>query len=409
LFVGVLLLKRLLAIILLIVVVIAAVVAATRLLFLDVRTNQNIPSDFHFGVSFCGNTTDQAKTLIDTVKSFTNLLVVQSGPVSVNETSLNEIVSYAINADLDVIVYFGYFNKNYTWQVPWLDYAQQTYGDRLLGIYMHDEPGGVTLDANWTSYFKQLSIRGSAAYYEHQPAIDLATNSTLPLDSYQLNQTAYHFLMELQKDPDLAQLKTRHIQAFTSDYGLYWFDYQGGYDTVFGELGSNESTAQTIALVRGAANMQNKTWGTIITWSYNQPPYLENATQMYSDLMLSYLAGAKYSVIFDYPYVDDNPYGLLTEYQLAAMEQFWRDIHTTTSKDIARAAFVMPHAYGWGLRNENDSIWGLWAPDNSSLKIWNIMQFLIGKYNLNLDIVYDDQAYPVTGKYAEVYWWNQTR
>lgn len=401
--------KRLLAIILVIVVVVAAVIAATRILPLDVHTNQNAPGDFHFGVSFCGNTTEQAKVLIDRVKNFTNLLVVQSGPVSANETALNEIVTYAVNANLDVIVYFGFFNKNYTWQVPWLDYAQQTYGSRLLGVYMHDEPGGVTLDANWTGYFKQLSIRGSSVYYQHQPAIDLATNGTLPLDSYQLNQTAFHFITELQNDPDLAQLKTRHIKAFTSDYALYWFDYQGGYDTVFAELVSNQSTVKTIALVRGAANMQNKTWGTIITWSYNRPPYLENATQMYSDLMLSYMAGAKYAVIFDYPYIDGNSYGLLTEAQLAAMEQFWRDIHKTAFNDYAQAAFVLPHAYGWGLRTENDSIWGLWAPDNSSLQIWDRMQFLISKYNLNLDIVYDDQAFPVTGRYAQMYWWNQTQ
>jgi hypothetical protein len=403
-----LLLKRLLAIILVIVVVVAAVIAATRILPFDVYTNQNSPGDFHFGVSFCGNTTEQAKTLIDRVKNFSNLLVVQSGPVSVNETALNEIVTYAVNADLDVIVYFGYFNKNYTWQLPWLDYAKQTYGDRLLGIYMHDEPGGVTLDANWTGYFNQLSIRGSSIYYQHQPAIDLATNQTLPLNSYQLNQTAFHFNTELQNDPDLAQLKTRHMKAFTSDYGLYWFDYQGGYDTVFAELMSNQSTIKTIALVRGAANMQNKTWGTIITWSSNQPPYLENATAIYSDLMLSYMAGAKYAVIFNYPQIDDNPYGVLTEAQLAAMEKFWHDLHTITPSNSARAVFVLPHAYGWGLRSENDTIWGLWAPDNSSQLIWINLERMIDRYNLNFDVVYDDEAFPVAGRYSEVYWWNQT-
>ena len=405
---GVLLLKRLLAILLVIVVVVAAVIVTTRMLPLEVYTNKNAPSDFYFGVSFCGNTTDQAKTLIDRVKNFTNLIVVQSGPVSVNETALNEIVTYAANANLDVIVYFGFFNKNYTWQIPWLDYAQKTYGNHLIGIYMHDEPGGATLDANWTGYFKQLSIRGSSVYYQHQPAIDLATNKTLPLNSYQLNQTALHFIMELQNDPDLAQLKTRHMQAFTSDYGLYWFDYQGGYDTVFAELYANQSTIQTIALARGAANMQNKTWGTIITWTYNHPPYLENATALYSDLMLSYMAGAKYAVIFDYPQIDDNPYGVLTEPQLAAMEHFWRDIYTTTFTNSPRAVFVLPHAYGWGLRSENDSIWGLWSPDNSSRLIWDNLQRLIAKYSLNFDVVYDDQAFPVADKYAEVYWWNQT-
>ena len=59
--------------------------------------------------------------------------------------------------------------------------------------------------------------------------------------------------------------------------------------------------------------MQNKTWGTIITWTYNQPPYLVNGSVMYSQLLLSYMAGAQYAVIFNYPQVGDNPYGVLTE------------------------------------------------------------------------------------------------
>ena len=59
--------------------------------------------------------------------------------------------------------------------------------------------------------------------------------------------------------------------------------------------------------------MQNKTWGDIITWTYNQPPYIENSTAMYNDLMSGYMAGAKYEIIFDYPQVGDNPYGILTD------------------------------------------------------------------------------------------------
>ena len=86
---------------------------------------------FHVGVSFCGNTTAEAKLLIDRVKSYTNLLVVQSGPVSINETAMNEIVDYAVASDLDVIAYFGYFNPAYPWQIPWLDYAETNLGQPL--------------------------------------------------------------------------------------------------------------------------------------------------------------------------------------------------------------------------------------------------------------------------------------
>ena len=401
--------RRLLAFLLVVVIVVASVITALWLLpMLNTNSNQNPPSDFHFGVSWGGNNTAQAKLLIDRVKNFTNLFVIQSGPASVNETALNEIVDYAVSSGLDVIAYFGFFRVNETWQAPWMSYAQQRWGSSFLGVYMHDEPGGVTIDANWTGYFQQLSIRGSSAYYQHQPAINLALNGTLPLDSYQLNQTAYHFNTELQSDPNLLQLKNYQIHSYTSDYALYWFDNKGGYDTIFAELGSNQSTTQTIALARGAANMQNKTWGTIITWTYNQPPYLVNGTVMYSQLLLSYMAGAQYAVIFDYPQVGDNPYGVLTEDHFDAMERFWNDIQSASFVGGAKAAYVLPYAYGWGLRSENDSLWGLWPPDNSSTQIWSNMQKLLSKYSIGLDIIYDDPAFPIDGKYAQVYWWNQT-
>ena len=54
------------------------------------------------------------------------------------------------------------------------------------------------------------------------------------------------------------------IKLFTSEYGLDWLDYQAGYNVVFGELGWNQSTTQNIALVRGAADMQGNSWGTMI-------------------------------------------------------------------------------------------------------------------------------------------------
>ena len=122
--------------------------------------------------------------------------------------------------------------------------------------------------------------------------------------------------------------------------------------------------AQTIDLARGAARMQNKTWGTIITWTYNQPPYLVNGTEMYSQLMTAYKAGAKYEVIFDYPQIPGNPYGILTDDQFAALEKFWNNIQTLQVKSQAEAAFVMPHDYGWGMRTQQDKIWGVWAPDS---------------------------------------------
>ena len=64
-----------------------------------------------------------------------------------------------------------------------------------------------------------------------------------------------------------------YVKLFTSDYGLYWFDYLGGYNTVFAELFGAQADAQTLALVRGAADMQDKSWGAMIEWASQSADY----------------------------------------------------------------------------------------------------------------------------------------
>jgi hypothetical protein len=398
-------LRRLIVSVLVVILIVASVFAATYLL----NTNQT-PSyqkaGFHVGVSFCGNTTAEAKLLIDRVKTYTNLFVVQSGPVSVNETSMNEIVNYAVAADLDVIVFFGYFYPNITWQIPWLDYAKQQWGNRFLGIYLNDEPAGQTIDANWNGYFSRLKIRNSFAYYNHLPEIDLQLNGTLSPDN---TEAALHFLDAVESSLGLNQLQSRQITSFTSDYVLYWFDFKGGYDTLFAEFGWNASIAQDIALARGAARLQNKTWGTIITWTYNQPPYIVNGTEMYSQLITAYQSGAKYAVIFDYPTIPGNQYGILNDDHFEALQKFWITIQTLNVAEERKAVLVLPHDYGWGMRRPEEPVWGLWAPDSTSAQIWNITQKLLVRYGTDLDIVYEDAEFPVEGKgYQKVYYWNQT-
>ena len=382
---------------------------ATAVYLLDMQVNQqpNGTSSFHVGVAFGGNTTAEARLLIDKVKGCTNLFVVQSGPVSVNETSMNEIVDYAAASGLDVIVYFGFFNPTQPWQVPWLDYAKRQWGSRFLGVYLNDEPGGNLIDANWTGYFNQIRIRNSSQYYAHVPAIDLAINGSLPTD---YDQAASHFLLKLKTDIGLPNLSERSIPAFTSDYALYWFDYLGGYDNLFVEFGSNQSISQAIALGRGATRMQNKTWGAIITWKYTQPPYLDNGSEIYNQMLSAYMSGAKYAVIFDYPQIPGNPYGILTDEHFMALEKFWGTIKSlkADADPKGEAVLVLPRNYGWGMRSTDDRIWGVWGPDDKSQIIWDISRKLLARYDLGLDIVYEDEQFPVTGRYSQIYYWNQT-
>jgi hypothetical protein len=202
------------------------------------------------------------------------------------------------------------------------------------------------------------------------------------------------------------------VKLFTSDYVLYWWDYQIGYDTVFAELGWNNTIAQEIGLVRGAANLQNKSWGTIVDWKYNQPPYLPSGDEMFDQMRLSYECGAQYVLVFNYAENMTDPYGTLQEEHLQALQRFWNDVVQNTSVVRggikAEAALVLPEDYGWGMRNANDSIWGLWKTEGSSRQIWNQLQNKLEQHGSKLDIVYEDSAYPVSGQYSEIYYWNQS-
>lgn len=354
-------------------------------------------NEVYFGVTFGLNTTSEAKLLIDKVKGFTNLFIVNSWDLdtlneTVNGTSLTEVCDYATSQGLNIIVYFAFISHLlYPWHISWVENATARWGSRFLGIYYYDEPGGKQIDlGDWSG--------NKTDTYENVTNYDEAANA---------------YTESLGSTQSMNDMKALEIKSFTSDYALQWFDYQVGYDTILTELmGTNETTKnQQISLCRGAANVQNKQWGAILTWSSKNPPYLESGAELLQDMLQAYKAGAKYIVIFNYPtYPESNPYGILTEDQFRAMENFWKQIHSTQKNSFGsiegEAAFVLPKNYGWGMRNPGDRIWGLWNSDSLSATLWNQKDQLIKTYGLSLDIIYDDTTFNFNEKYSTIFFWN---
>jgi hypothetical protein len=380
----------------LIVVVLALTTALLAALFV-VRPfasdeNSNAPQCY-VGVAFCGNTTREAELLIDRVKSYSNLFILQSGPVSGNETSINEICEYAVAAKLNIIVYFGDLDpavlarKNLTWRTSWVSSAGARWGKQFLGVYYYDERGGITLDAD------------KNATQWHLPP-----NSTY-------DSVATGFINGFLGDSGTVELKAQAVPIFASDYALYWFDYLSGYDVILGQVGWNHSLVQDVALLRGASNLQHKDWGAIITWKYSVPPYLASGEEIYEQMVSVYESGAKYIAIFNYPYSDANGYGTMRDEHFSALEKFWNDIKdgkVVWGSINADAVLVLPRNYGWGMRNPEDTIWGFWGTDEKSPQIWELSRELISSYGFRLDIVYDDPAFPFAGEYAKVFNWDSS-
>jgi hypothetical protein len=394
-------------------------------------SQQKANPDVYVGVAFAGNTTAEAKQLIDKVKDYTNLFVFATGsnPISKNQSEIEEICNYAVANGLSVIVNVGFKDAteaqswNWFWQQSSLDAIKQRWtqmwGTKFLGMYYNDEPGGIQLDASWRQFYEwalnnylDRSNSTSAQMLNDiaQKLLSYVNNGTKPTpDDYEL-EADFFMQRVITYDIGMENLTASGIPTFTSDYGLYWWDYKGGYNTIFTELGWNDSVAEQIDLVKGAARLQDKDWGTMITWKYYSPPYLDTGDEIYSQMLESYQAGAKYISIFNYPY-DGGAYGTLTDQHFAAMQKFWNTITTKQVADLSapEAALVLPKNFGWGLRNPNDTIWGFWLTDNRTQQTAFVTSKLVSYYGVNLDIVYEDSAYPVSKvNYQHVYYWNST-
>jgi hypothetical protein len=422
------------------------------------------PESFYVGVTYCGHSTEEAKLLIDKVKPYTNLFVLQSLLMDDFDT-LNEICDYAVSSGLYVIVYFTTFS--WTSVTDWLETCKGLWGDRFLGVYYGDELGGRMLEGDtsfWApssgysvmkhsdgsitgvkiaedvtgTYYAdgkiQLYLGSHAAIYYYpngtttvQQYDDEPITSTIvedckttytyetlwsmrPFKTY--TEIAERFITHYSNNLVRGPKNQANVTAFTSDYVLYWFDYKAGYDVVLAQLGWNHTIEQDIALVRGAAELQNKPWGTILTWKYRHPPYLDSGEAIYNQMRMSYECGAEYVVVFNYAEDMEGPYGTLQDEHFDALKRFWNKVVKSSAVKHgsieAEAVLVLPENYGWGMRNPEDTIWGLWGSDEKSQQIWELSRSLLDHYGSGLDIVYIDPDFPVEEKYDLIFYWNQT-
>ena len=359
--------------------------------FLDDTSSGAVSSDFFIGIDVAYDNAEEIKQLINDTSAFTNFFVIGSTGITYDLTKLNNVSQYLYDKGMYFMIYFEHQRPDKrAIQLQWVAEAKLKWGQYFLGLYAYDEPGGRQLDD---------------ASPKVVPDEDwFADNFTDAANKYvsRLNSTIYRMIRNQTIGLDLS--------LFTSDYALYWFDYKAGYDVVFSQFGWNYSRNLNVALIRGAANVQNKEWGVMITWTYTQPPYIESGTELYNDLVLAYENGAKYVLVFD---TNENyTQGILKEEHLDALKRFWqytKDNPRKSNTISGRVAYVLPKDYAYGFRGPEDKIWGLWNADDFSLEISTKLGSLLGKYGEALDIIYDDglEANKSYG-YSKFIFWNGT-
>ncbi len=344
-----------------------------------------------------GNESDVYR-VADAVQGFANLIVIGSLAVTSNTTTLTRVCNFLYQKGFSFIIYVGYGpvmpeGPN----AQFFNTTVKQWGSKFLGAYIFDEPGG-----------KQLDYTPSNPDYIDKP-IKQASNYSDAAQQY-VNDI-YNFAINYAGP---TYYDAPNLKVFTSDYGLYWFDYLAGYNTILAEFVGNASRQIAVSLCRGAANVQHEDWGIIISWKYDQAPFMEEPEQLYNDMVLAYESDAKYVVVFDSSgnQTPTTNLGILTNQHLDAMKEFWNYAisHPRVDEDPAEVAYVLPADYGYGFGGNNDTIWGLFPADALAPIIGNETNNLIAQYGTNLDIVYESLTDGLQTRlmYQELIYWNGT-
>ncbi len=340
--------------------------------------------DAYIGVYGVYQEVDLYKQLVDRVSSYANLLIIGASAISRNATNLSNVCQYAYDRGMSFIIYTD--DPRYPTQ-QWVNASKSLYAGHLLGLYQLDEPGGHQLDQAYKGFW--LNVWSATDYQD-------AANS---------------YVYNVSRWVSVFDNRFEGLQIYASDYALYWYDYQAGFDTVFAEFGWNYSRQINVALCRGAATAQNKDWGVLIAWTYTQPPYIESGPELYNDMVYAYENGAKYVIVYD---SNENwTQSILRDEHYSAMQQFWQyaQTHPRSISNVAdRVAYVLPDYYAYGFRSpQEDKIWGIWQGDDTSYEISMGVGYLLMLYMNGIDIVYENGVSASAYGYKGIVYWNDTR
>jgi hypothetical protein len=353
------------------------------------KAQDKMPSLF-VGVDVAYENMTEIKNLVDEISPYTNTFVIGCSAISHEVTRLEETCQYLYERGLFFIVYQEW-PLDYKFLFPststWTQTAKNRWGEHFLGLYYLDESGGKQLDQVplWKVINNPVNYSDAGAQFNKN-----------------VSRSVNWFRSGYSNWTD--------ISLFMSDYALYWFDYKAGYDVILTQLGWNYSRQLNVALCRGAAAVQDKEWGAIIPWTYTEPPYIENGTELYKDMVLAYDNGAKYIIVFDSN--EEYTQGILKDEHLAALKQFWHYAQDNPRNEVPqeeRVAYVLPKDYAYGFRGPNDKVWGLWEADDFAYEQSVAINDLLVKYGSGLDIIYGDGSTPnSTNGYQQIIYWNQT-
>ena len=366
-------------------VIVACILISSLLLysFLNIG-HENEFAEFYVGVDVAYADLDKIKNLVDQIAGYTNMVIIGSTGITYDQNKLNQTILYLEDKDLS----YAIFAAGATRLVP-INESVASYNGNFVGIYYDDEHGG-----------RQLDLDDRRSVFSADNYSDAASQF--------INYISYRLEGEFYQNTSYSFIVPSSFRLFTSDYALYWFDYLGGYDVVLAQLGWNYSRQLNIALCRGAATVHDGDWGVIVTWTFNEPPYLGSGEELFDDLVLAYENGAKYALVFD---SDENyTQSTLSQEHLDALERFWQYTkeHPRPADLLdGRVAFVLPRDYGYGFRGPDDKIWGLWESDELSPKICEDLGVLLEEYGSKLDVIYDD-GLEFDDTYKQYFFWNGT-